>query len=81
MAFDRRGEGVGDPLSSDCRARHVPSRPLLAGYAASDGGGVASRRLGVERDDRRTSHGIADGRSMVRVMRDVGDLKLRVGKR
>lgn len=66
-AFDRLGEGDGggDAFSSDCRARQVPSRPLPDGYPVSEGGGVENRRLGVKRDDRRTSHGRADGRSIV----------------
>lgn len=62
---DRRGDGAGEPFRSDWRARQVPRRPFPVGFPRSDGGGVAKRRLGVKRDDRRTSHGRADGRSMM----------------
>lgn len=63
--FTDRDEGVGDLLSRDWSARQVPRRPLPDGNPVSDGGGVENRRLGVKRDDRRTSHGRADGRSMI----------------
>lgn len=69
--MDRRGVGEGDPFNSDCRARQVPSRPLPAAWPVSDGGGLENRRLGVKRDDRRASHGRADGRSIVEKLRDV----------
>lgn len=70
-AFDRlgEGEGGGDPFSTDCRARQVPSKPLPDGYPVSEGGGVENRRLEVKRDGRRTSHGRADGRSIVEILR------------
>lgn len=78
-AFTDRDEGVGDLLSRDCSARQVPRRPLPDANPVSDGGGVEKRRLGVKRDDRRTSHGRADGRSMIvdiNLMRDLTGLKL-----
>jgi hypothetical protein len=62
---DRRGEGAGEPLRRDWRARQVPRRPLPFVFPLSEGGGVEKRRLGVKRDDRRTSHGRADGRSIM----------------
>jgi hypothetical protein len=61
---DRRVEGAGDPFRRDCSARQVPSRPLPE-VLWSTGGGVEKRRLGVKRDDRRTSQERADGRSMM----------------
>lgn len=77
---ERRGEGAGEPFSRDCRARQVPSRPLPAGYPWSGGGGVEKRRLGVKRDDRRTSHGRADGRSMLaRYLFDASQGEISVG--
>ena len=63
--LDRRGDGLGDPCNKDCNARQVPRRPLPDEYPLSEGGGVEKRRLGVKRDDRRTSQGIADGSSIV----------------
>lgn len=64
-AFTDRDEGVGDLLSRDCSARQVPRRPFPDGTPVSDGGGVEKSRLGVKRDDRRTSHGRAEGSSMI----------------
>ena len=63
--LERRGDGAGDPLSMDCSARQVPRRPLPDGL--SEGGGVEKRRLGVKRDDRRTSQGMADGSNMAQI--------------
>jgi hypothetical protein len=63
-ALERRDGGEGDPLRRDCRARQVPRRPLPDANP-SDGGGVEKRRVGVKRDDRRTSHGRADGSNMI----------------
>jgi hypothetical protein len=59
---ERRDGGDGDPLRRDCRARQVPRRPL-PDAKPSDGG--EKRRVGVKRDDRRTSHGRADGSNMI----------------
>ena len=77
--FTDRDEGVGDLLRRDCSARQVPRRPLPDGNPVSDGGGAENRRLGVKRDDRRTSQGRADGSSMIvdiNLMRDLSGLKL-----
>jgi hypothetical protein len=41
----------------------VPRRPLPD--AKPSDGGVEKRRVGVKRDDRRTSHGRADGSNMI----------------
>lgn len=63
-----RGEGAGDPLRSDWSARQVLRMPFPDGLSSSDGGGVVRRRLGVKRDrddDRRMSHGNAEGSSIV----------------
>lgn len=61
----RREDGAGEPFKRDWSARQVPRRPLPDGYPRSEGGGVEKRRLGVKRDDRRTSHGRAEGSSMI----------------
>lgn len=43
----------------------MPRRPLPGLFVFPlSGGGVEKRRLGVKRDDRRTSHGRAEGRSI-----------------
>lgn len=65
---ERRGDGAGDPLKRDCSARQVPSKPLPEGYPLSVGGGVEKRRLGVKRDDRRTSHPRAEGSNILAQM-------------
>lgn len=64
--LERRGDGAGDPLRSDCNARQVPNRPLPEWTSSSDGGGVESKRLAAKRDGRRTSQGSADGSNMLR---------------
>lgn len=63
-----RGDGAGDPLRSDWSARQVLRMPVPDGRSSSDGGGVVRRRLGVKHDrddDRRMSHGNAEGSSIV----------------
>lgn len=63
--FAHRGDGAGDALRRDCKARQVPRSPFLEGKSSSEGGGVENKRLGVRRDGRRMSQGSAEGSNMV----------------